>query len=108
MSDKSILLIDGTNIFLENVVLDGTLIIRACPGANVYIRDATIQNDGWIMKRKPEDPFRRYEIIIYDHLDMNWKREMQESSYLTSQERTISNLFFKINSRGYRFFVKNE
>ena len=101
MSDKSILFIDGTNIFLENVEIDGTLIIHASPGANVYIRDATIRNDGWTMKRKPDDPFRRYIVLASNHLDMNWRRGMQESSYSTSQEPIICELFVKINSRGF-------
>lgn len=44
--DKSVLMIDG-DVFLENVVLDGALTVKACKGARVVIRDCTISNKSW-------------------------------------------------------------
>lgn len=59
LSTRSILYLDGTNIFLENVVIDGTVIIRACAGANVYIKNQTISNAGWHMRRNEQGVLRR-------------------------------------------------
>eukprot|EP00823_Brevimastigomonas_motovehiculus_P002911 TRINITY_DN1733_c0_g1_i1.p1 TRINITY_DN1733_c0_g1~~TRINITY_DN1733_c0_g1_i1.p1 ORF type:complete len:523 (-),score=97.57 TRINITY_DN1733_c0_g1_i1:190-1647(-) len=48
ISDKSTLILDGDDITVKNLVLDGTLIIHAVPGAHVAIQDLTVKNDGWV------------------------------------------------------------
>lgn len=42
----STLVVDG-NIRIEHLVLDGTLVLKAEPGADVVIRDLTVKNGGW-------------------------------------------------------------
>ena len=59
LSQRSILYLDGANIFLENVHIDGTVIIRACAGASVYLKNKHISNEGWEMRRKENGVLRR-------------------------------------------------
>ena len=47
ISTKSTLIIDADNLTIENLSLDGTLIIKAVAGAEVHIKNLEIKNDGW-------------------------------------------------------------
>jgi UDP-sugar pyrophosphorylase len=47
ISSDSTLVLDGKDIVVESLELDGTLIVKACPGANVAIRGLKVKNDGW-------------------------------------------------------------
>jgi len=51
LSEKSILVLDGEEIFLENVTLKGNsaLIIQACQGARVQVKGLTLANNGYRM-----------------------------------------------------------
>ena len=50
ISARSTLIVSGPDVRLTNLDLDGTLIIRAVPGAHVEIRDLAVKNKGWAME----------------------------------------------------------
>ena len=60
MTDRSVLVLDGPHITIENSTLDGSLEIHACRDAHVIIRNAHFHNDGWEMRRDPSGAFRRF------------------------------------------------
>jgi len=49
IAEEATLILDGEGIRLENVTLAGrsALVIHACPGANVLVKDRTIENAGF-------------------------------------------------------------
>ncbi len=49
VSDEATLILDGEGIRLENVTLAGrsALVIHACPGANVLVKNRAIENEGF-------------------------------------------------------------
>ena len=46
ISQKSALYLDGTNVVVKSLDLDGALVVQACDGANVTI-EGRISNKGW-------------------------------------------------------------
>lgn len=46
VSDRSVLVLDG-DIIVDNLDLDGTLIVQAGPGVKLQIKNAKVRNDGW-------------------------------------------------------------
>eukprot|EP00745_Piridium_sociabile_P040740 TRINITY_DN79056_c0_g2_i2.p1 TRINITY_DN79056_c0_g2~~TRINITY_DN79056_c0_g2_i2.p1 ORF type:complete len:346 (-),score=41.39 TRINITY_DN79056_c0_g2_i2:130-1026(-) len=54
LSEKSTLVLEG-DVEIHNLYLDGTLIIRAMPGAKVVVEDAHVQNAGWLLTPLAED-----------------------------------------------------
>jgi len=59
VSDEATLILDGEGIRLENVTLAGrsALVIHACPGANVCVKDRTIENEGFEIVKLTEEDF---------------------------------------------------
>jgi UDP-sugar pyrophosphorylase len=56
ISAKSSLLVDGENITLQALSLDGALVIHAVPGAHVKVDGLRVQNAGWRFKElTPEE-----------------------------------------------------
>jgi len=56
ISPRSTLVIEGEDVVLESLDLDGALVIRASPGAKVVVKNLTIKNDGWqFVPVKPGD-----------------------------------------------------
>lgn len=53
--DRSVLLVDGEDVFFENCTLDGALVVRACKGAKVVIRNCTISNKSWHAEKVDKD-----------------------------------------------------
>ncbi|PIQ90857.1 MAG: hypothetical protein COV71_02285, partial [Candidatus Omnitrophica bacterium CG11_big_fil_rev_8_21_14_0_20_41_12] len=47
ISDRSTLIVDGQDITIENLQLDGTLIIKTAPGVKLTIKDLKVSNKGW-------------------------------------------------------------
>ena len=47
VSGRSTLVLDGPNIRVESLDLDGTLVVKAGPKAQVTVRDAVVRNGGW-------------------------------------------------------------
>ncbi|GBG63393.1 hypothetical protein CBR_g38016 [Chara braunii] len=53
ISQRSTLVIDGPDVILEDLHLDGALIIKAVPGAKIRVSGLTVKNSGWDL-----DPLR--------------------------------------------------
>ncbi|MEK7307601.1 MAG: UTP--glucose-1-phosphate uridylyltransferase, partial [Nitrospirota bacterium] len=47
ISDRSTLIVDGQDITIENLQLDGTLIIKTAPGVKLTVKDLKVSNKGW-------------------------------------------------------------
>jgi UDP-sugar pyrophosphorylase len=47
ISNRSVLLINGANVYLENVDIDGALILKTHPEAYVTLKDLKISNSSW-------------------------------------------------------------
>jgi UDP-sugar pyrophosphorylase len=47
ISSRSTLVIDGSDVTIESLDLDGALVIRAVEGAKVVVRNAKVENQGW-------------------------------------------------------------
>jgi len=63
MSARSTLMVSGHDIRIEGLDLDGTLIVRAVPGANVHLKNLTVKNRGWVIEPLKEGG--RYGIYVY-------------------------------------------
>jgi len=64
---RSTLILDG-DIDLYNLQLDGALLIKACPGAKVTIKNLVVKNDGLVFKEidpNDEDVPEKYRIRGY-------------------------------------------
>jgi len=79
VSKESTLVLDG-DIDLLNLKLDGTLIVKACRGAKVTIKNLTVTNDGWRFKNiDPNDEamdqkyrIRGYVLDKRDQIELNF------------------------------------
>lgn len=47
LAQRSVLLLDGRDITIKNLRVDGALVVRAVPGARVVIDGLTVSNAGW-------------------------------------------------------------
>lgn len=47
ITGRSALVVEGEGVTIAGLELDGALVIRACPGANVVVNGLRVQNDGW-------------------------------------------------------------
>merc|ERR1711957_457619 len=50
----STLILEG-DITLENLALDGALVIKAAPGCHINIKRLNVVNRGWLLEPIPED-----------------------------------------------------
>ncbi|KAJ7298571.1 hypothetical protein O6H91_Y540600 [Diphasiastrum complanatum] len=50
ISQRSTLVIEGADITISNLVLDGTLLVRAVDGAEVNLLSVSVQNEGWLLE----------------------------------------------------------
>lgn len=48
LTNNSALVIQGEDITIKSLFLDGALVIRACSGATVVVENCKIKNDGWV------------------------------------------------------------
>jgi len=46
-SASSALIVEGAGVKIESLELDGALVIKACPGAFVTVKDLKVSNKGW-------------------------------------------------------------
>jgi UDP-sugar pyrophosphorylase len=46
-SSSSALIVEGAGVKIESLELDGALVIKACPGAFVTVKDLKVSNKGW-------------------------------------------------------------
>mmetsp|Transcript_42448 Transcript_42448/g.133715 ORF Transcript_42448/g.133715 Transcript_42448/m.133715 type:complete len:610 (+) Transcript_42448:195-2024(+) len=51
ISSKSTLIVSGPDVFIEDLDLDGTLIVKAVPGARVKLTGLTVKNKGWALEQ---------------------------------------------------------
>jgi UDP-sugar pyrophosphorylase len=50
----SVLVLDGANISIRSLRVEGALVIRAAPGARVRVDNLTVNNKGWEWKVSAE------------------------------------------------------
>jgi UDP-sugar pyrophosphorylase len=50
ISDRSVLLVEGGGVTVKSLDLDGTLVVRAAPGAKVVIDGLVVKNEGWALE----------------------------------------------------------
>ena len=50
LTDRASLLVDAEEVLFENCKIDGAVVIRACRGAKVIVRDCVLTNAGWEME----------------------------------------------------------
>ena len=46
-SASSALIVEGAGVKIESLELDGALVIKACPGAFVTVKNLKVSNKGW-------------------------------------------------------------
>lgn len=51
LTQRSTLVVDGADVTIHHLDLDGTLVIKACVGASVTVRRLVVRNAGWPMER---------------------------------------------------------
>lgn len=74
MTGRSTLLVSGRDVVVEDLDLDGTLILRAVPGARVKLKGLKVRNRGWSIEqlkaggsRAPEElRVRGYQLVKYE------------------------------------------
>lgn len=54
ISQRSSMVLEGNGVVIENIELDGALVIKACDGAQVTIDGLKVENKGWIFEEIPE------------------------------------------------------
>lgn len=54
ISRRSSLVLEGHNLFVKNLSLDGALVIRAGPDSHVTVDGLQVQNKGWELQEIPE------------------------------------------------------
>jgi UDP-sugar pyrophosphorylase len=47
LAPRSVLLLDGPDIHIKNLRVEGALVVRAVPGARVVIDGLSVSNAGW-------------------------------------------------------------
>ncbi|KAK3237321.1 hypothetical protein CYMTET_52593, partial [Cymbomonas tetramitiformis] len=79
-TQRSVLLLDGEDIVVESLKLDGALIVRAVPGARVVIKGAEVTNDGWDWSAIDEDKedvpevdrIRGFQVLRHAQMEYNF------------------------------------
>jgi len=82
ITDRSVLVINGKGIYLEDVNIDGALIISTAPGVLLRIKDLEVKNNGWqfeqLTAKEMGDPkvsdylkIRGYRLVKKDQMAIN-------------------------------------
>jgi len=50
LSPESVLVVEGEGVVLEDLELDGALVVKACAGAKVTVKGLKVSNKGWTYK----------------------------------------------------------
>ncbi len=66
LAPRSVLLLEGRDITIKNLRVDGALVVRAAPGAQVVIDGLTVSNAGWTWTPLEEVSLVLFRVIIYD------------------------------------------
>ena len=79
ITKRSSLVLEGHNLFVKNLNLDGALVIRAGPDSHVMVDGLQVQNKGWELKEIPEDKknevpetvkIRGYTMVKHESLEI--------------------------------------
>jgi len=89
ISNRSTLILDGTDILVKNLDLDGTLVVRAASGAKVIIDGLTVKNKGWEFTPIKENEKVAPMLAIRGYT-LN-KQEGLEKHYLDAGNYVLSN-----------------
>jgi len=65
ITKRSTLIIDGKDVFLENVDIDGTLIVRVASGVKLKIKYLKVENHGWEFVQLTPGEMRSSDIPEY-------------------------------------------
>ncbi|MFA5350852.1 MAG: UTP--glucose-1-phosphate uridylyltransferase, partial [Candidatus Omnitrophota bacterium] len=65
ISKRSSLVVEGENISIINLILDGALIIRAGPGVKLTVKNLTVKNEGWEFVDLTEEEINDPAIAAY-------------------------------------------
>jgi UDP-sugar pyrophosphorylase len=67
ISDEATLLLDGKEIYLKGVILQGrsALVIKACEGARVTVTPQRIENEGFELALLSDEELQRAELPEY-------------------------------------------
>lgn len=90
MSPRSTLIVQGPgDIRIENLDLNGTLIVRAVAGANVVLKGLVVSNKGWAIealkegRRAPEElRVRGFQLVKYEQRVIEFS---QPGSYVVDE-----------------------
>ena len=85
ITDRSVLVINGEDVYLEDVNIDGALIISTAPGVSLRIKDLEVRNNGWqfaqLTAEEMGDPevsdylkIRGYRLVKKDQMAINIKK----------------------------------
>eukprot|EP01064_Diplonema_japonicum_P002990 TRINITY_DN11963_c0_g1_i1.p1 TRINITY_DN11963_c0_g1~~TRINITY_DN11963_c0_g1_i1.p1 ORF type:complete len:600 (+),score=141.86 TRINITY_DN11963_c0_g1_i1:58-1800(+) len=85
VATNSTLIVEGADINIQNLDLDGALVIKAVPGAKVTIKNLVVKNKGWTMGELPADAPESLTIRGYTLL----KEECEELTFDKPGEYTI-------------------
>ena len=80
ISATSTLIVEGNGVTLENLRLNGALIVRVVPGATVRIKNLTVENRGWEFVRLEEEEdevsediaIRGYRLVKHEERVLNF------------------------------------
>ena len=90
---RSALVVDGADIVIDALRLDGALVIEACEGAHVHIRNLTVTNKGWDLEElstthtSAVKQIRGYHIMKRDQ--MVWRVLETTSFFLHPQTQVL-------------------
>ncbi len=118
VSDRSVLIVNGENVKLENVNIDGTLIINVVEGASLTVSNLDVSNEGWefvnLSDKEMNDPnvpeslkIRGYKLVKSGQKVINitkpgkWKVGADgkvDYAMAVDQREKINNLLYR---RGY-------
>lgn len=78
ITKRSSLVLEGHNLFVKNLNLDGALVIRAGPDSHVTVDGLQVQNKGWELKEIPEGAndvpetvkIRGYTMVKHESLEI--------------------------------------
>lgn len=67
LGSKAVLVINGADVHIKALSVDGALVVNAVPGAHVTLDGLEVQNQGWRwMGLHPNKPMTEEEAIRYE------------------------------------------
>ena len=94
ITPKSTLILDGDNITIGNLDLDGTLIIKACKGAHVYVNNLQVHNNGWDMSAVREHQKKKKISKLSQSLEIRGFRLNRNEQFTKKKKKKTEILIF--------------